>query len=102
VALDIADAVFEPGSTRMRPQWKPRIDLLLDELERGPATLRLSYVADIEDPKLVDRRLDAVRKEIARAWKERGAAYRLEIEREVFWRRGGPPEKKAARTRGSR
>ncbi len=102
VALDMADAVFEPGSTQMRPQWKPRIDLLLEELERGPATLRLSYVADIEDPKLVDRRLDAVKKEIARAWKQRGAAYRLEIEREVFWRRGGPPEKSAARPRGRR
>ena len=25
VGLDMADAVFEPGSTEMRPQWKPRI-----------------------------------------------------------------------------
>ena len=72
-ALDLADAVFEPGSTEMRPQWKPRIDLLLDELEKAPATLRLSYVADVEDPRLVDRRLDAVKKEIARRGRsERG------------------------------
>jgi hypothetical protein len=97
----MADAVFEPGSTKMRLQWKPRIELLLDELEKAPATLRLSYVADIEDPRLVDRRLDAVKKKIAKAWKERDAGYPLAIEREVFWRRGAPPEKPTARMRGS-
>jgi hypothetical protein len=102
VALDMADAVFEPGSTRMRPQWKPRIERLLEELEKAPATLRLSYLADVEDARLVDRRLDAVEKQIAKAWKERGGGYKLEIEREVFWRRGAPPEKSAARTRGRR
>jgi hypothetical protein len=102
VALDMADAVFEPGSTEMRPQWKPRIELLLDELEKAPATLRLSYVADIEDPRLVDRRLDAVKKEIARAWKKLNGGYPLTIEREVFWRRGAPPEKPTAQVRGSK
>ena len=30
VGLDIADAVFEPGTAEMRPQWRPRIELLLD------------------------------------------------------------------------
>jgi len=102
VALDMADAVFEPGSTEMRPQWKPRIEVLLDELEKAPATLRLSYVADIEDPKLVDRRLDAVKKEITQAWKKLNGGYPLTIEREVFWRRGAPPEKPTAQVRGSK
>ena len=49
VGLDLADAVFEPGTSEMRTQWKPRIDKLLDELAKGAAMLRLSYIADIED-----------------------------------------------------
>jgi uncharacterized repeat protein (TIGR01451 family) len=91
VALDMADAVFEPGSSAMRPQWRPRLELLLDELEKAPAILRLSYVADVEDAGLVERRLDAVKKEIAQAWKALDGSYPLEIEPAVFWRRGGPP-----------
>ena len=32
VGLDVADAVFEPGTDETRPQWGPRIDTLLSEL----------------------------------------------------------------------
>jgi hypothetical protein len=80
----------------MRPQWKPRIALLLQELEKAPATLRLSYVADIEDAGLVERRLDAVKKEITEAWEARDS-YELTIEREVFWRRGAPSDQATVR-----
>jgi len=100
VALDMADAVFEPGTTEMRPQWKPRIERLLEELEKGPSTLRLSYLADVEDEKLVERRLEAVKQEIAEAWEERDGGYRLEIEPEIFWRRGGPLGKSTAQLGG--
>ncbi len=64
VGIDLADAAFEPGSTEIRIQWRPRIDLLLKELRKAPAVLRLSYVADIEDAALVDRRMQAVKKQI--------------------------------------
>jgi hypothetical protein len=92
VSLDLADAVFEPGTAAMREQWKPRLGLLLEELGKAPARLRLSYIADVEDAKLVDRRLDAVEREIADAW-ETVSRDELEIEREVFWRRGAPLER---------
>ena len=68
VGLDLSDDVFEPDSTEMRPQWKPRIDKLLEQLKKGPATLRLSYIADVEDKPLVDERLAAVKAEIIEAW----------------------------------
>jgi uncharacterized repeat protein (TIGR01451 family) len=100
VALDLADAVFEPDSTELRPQWRPRISLLLDELEKSPATLRLSYIADIEDAKLVDRRLKAIKKEITEAWKALDS-YQLTIESNVFWRRGAPPNRASMRTPGN-
>jgi uncharacterized repeat protein (TIGR01451 family) len=97
VGLDMADAVFVPGEVEMRPQWKPRIGLLLSELRKSPATLRLSYVADIEDPELVERRLAAVKTEIAEAWEALNCCYRLTIEPEVFWRTGEPPPRSLVR-----
>jgi len=89
VSMDMADAVFEPGSTQMRAQWKPRIGLLLEELAKAPSVLRLSYIGDVEDEGLVNRRLDAVKREIEDHWKEEDR-YELTIETEVFWRRGAP------------
>jgi large repetitive protein len=93
VALDIADAVFEPGSTEMRRQWRSRVALLLEELKKAPAILRLSYLADIEDATLVELRVQRVEQEILDGWKALECCYVLSIEQEIFWRRGAPPEK---------
>jgi uncharacterized repeat protein (TIGR01451 family) len=93
VGLDIADSVFEPGTLEMRHQWRPRIDLLLEELQKGPAVLRLSYVADVEAESLVQRRLHALKNQIMVAWEELNCCYKLVIEPEVFWRLGAPPVK---------
>ena len=92
VRLDIADGVFEPGTTEMRPQWKPRIGMLLSELRKAPAVLRISYLADVEDPKVVKARTEAVKREIADRWEQEN--YQLTIETEIFWRRGGPPDRR--------
>jgi uncharacterized repeat protein (TIGR01451 family)/fimbrial isopeptide formation D2 family protein len=102
VGLDMADGVFEPGSTDMREQWKARIDMLLEELKKAPATLRLSYVADVEDARLVDARLAAVKEQIMAAWNALNCCYALTIEPEVFWHRGGPPARDAVRMRETR
>jgi len=88
VSLDVSDGVFEPKSSRLRVQWRPRIDLLLKELRKGPAVLRLSYLAENENPALVAERLEALKKEITGRW---DGGYRLTIEAELFWRRGAPP-----------
>jgi uncharacterized repeat protein (TIGR01451 family) len=92
VAIDIADAAFEPGTVEMRRLWRPRIELLLTELKKSPALLRLSYVADIEDESLVEHRLDKLKGDIMRSWREQDCCYELVIEPEIFWRRGGPPD----------
>jgi len=93
VGIDIADAAFEPGGVDLRQQWQPRIGLLLEELSKAPAVLRLSYVADIEDERLVERRLDNFKSDIMRAWRAQDCCYELVIEPEIFWRRGGPPDR---------
>ena len=102
VAIDLSDAAFEPGTTEIRAQWQPRFGLLLEELRKAPAVLRLSYVADTEDAALVDRRMQAFRRQVAEAWDAKRDSYALTIEPEVFWRRGGPPKRLDVRVPGSR
>jgi large repetitive protein len=90
VRLDIADGVFEPDTSDVRLQWRSRIVKLLDELRKAPSVLRLSYLADVEREKLVNRRLDALEKEITDRWNQTGGGYPLSVETEIFWRRGAP------------
>ncbi len=66
--------------------------MLLSELRKAPAILRISYVADVEDPNVVKARTEAVKRDIADRWKQ--GSYELTIETEIFWRRGGPPDGK--------
>jgi len=78
----------------MRAQWSPRIGVLLNELTKAPAVLRLAYVADVEDEALVEKRLEALKRRIASEWQALDADYELVIEPEIFWRLGGPPPKR--------
>lgn len=91
VALDIADAVFEPDAVEMRDLWRPRLALLIEELQKGPAVLRLSYVADVERESLVERRLESLKRDIMNMWQSQDVDYELVVEPEIFWRRGAPP-----------
>ncbi len=102
VSIDLSDAAFEPGTTDIRVQWRPRVDVLLEELRKAPAVLRLSYVADTEDAALVERRVDAIKRQLTEAWKAAKNSYVLTIEPEIFWRRGAPPRRPAVRAPESR
>ncbi len=93
VRIDLADGAFEPGTTDLRLQWQPKIGQLLEELWKSPAVLRLSYLADVESEDLVDERLAALQELIAAEWQHSAGSYRLDIETEIFWRRGGPPQR---------
>jgi len=90
VRMDIADGAFEPDTTVIRMQWTQRIDQLLEELRKGPSVLRLSYLVDVEPESIVKKRLEALKKEIIEKWKPSGGGYRLDIETEIFRRRGAP------------
>ena len=91
VGIDLSDAVFEPGTTEIRIQWRPRLNLLLEELRKAPSVLRLSYIADTEDSALVDRRMEAVKRQLTKD--AASDSHVLTIEPEVFWRRGAPPKR---------
>jgi uncharacterized repeat protein (TIGR01451 family) len=90
VRLDLADGVFEKGTTKLRPQWRSRIDLLITELQKGPSVLRLAYLGENEAESEVDDRLGVVEELISDRWKSLNCCYRLTIETEVFWRKGNP------------
>ncbi|MBW2471079.1 MAG: DUF11 domain-containing protein, partial [Deltaproteobacteria bacterium] len=90
VRIDIAEGVFEPDTTELRPQWRPKINQLIGELNKKPSILRLAYLGDIEAEDLVEKRLEALKKEIASQWKQSDGSYQLVIETEIFWRRGAP------------
>jgi len=75
---------------------------------RGPGIHHICFaMTDLDDTleretvEAVERRLAAVQREIAKAWKAR-ASWELVVEREVFWRRGAPPERSGARGREGR
>src|SRR6266481_3864490 len=102
VAIDLSDAAFDPGKTEIRVQWRPRVNLLLEELRKAPSVLRLSYVADTEDEALVERRLEGFKRQLTEAWDAKKDRYVLAIEPEVFWRRGGPPKRLDGRMPGSK
>jgi len=97
VSIDLLDAAFEPGTTEIRDQWRPRLNLLLEELRKAPAVLRLSYVADTEDAALVKRRVEAFKRQLTGAWGAANPSYVLTIEPEVFWRRGAPAKQPQVR-----
>jgi hypothetical protein len=59
--------------------------------------LRLSYLAEIEDAQLVERRLSAVKQQVLSGWKALDGSYQLTIEPEVFWRLGSPPKQRGVR-----
>ena len=92
VSMDMADGVFVKDSDEMKSQWKSRIDVLIEQLKQQPSILRLSYLGDTEDADLVDDRLEKIKEEIEEKWQALDK-YELTIETEIFWRRGGPPDR---------
>jgi fimbrial isopeptide formation D2 family protein/uncharacterized repeat protein (TIGR01451 family) len=90
VQIDLADGAFEPNTTEIRIQWKPKIAQLVEELRKAPSVLRLSYLGDVEPKHLVKERLETFKKIITEELEQSALGYRLTIETEIYWRRGGP------------
>ena len=95
VSLDLTDEVFEHDRAQLRRHWQPRLQTLIDELSTERSVLRLSYLADLEDPQLVEARLAEIKKQVIEAWPEAEAGYPLTVEQQTFWRRGAPVQRPA-------
>jgi hypothetical protein len=98
VSIDLLDAAFEPGTTEIGELWKPHFNLLLEELRKAPAVLRLSYLADTENAALVKRRIEEFKRQLSKSW-DSANSYVLAIEIQVFWRQGHPAKQPKLRVR---
>ena len=82
VRLDLTDAAFERGATRLKSQWKRGLDDLIKALESEPSTLRIGYAATA-DHQLAKERIKAIEAEISKRWKSVRGRYELNIETRV-------------------
>ncbi|WP_292899244.1 DUF11 domain-containing protein [Nitratireductor sp.] len=78
VRLELTEDAFEPGEKELKPEWRMRVDQLINLLDKEPSVLRLSYAGETD--RLAKRRLAAVRGLISAEWRNIGSRYRLEIE----------------------
>ena len=102
--IQVADVVFDRLNF---PDWATTFVIVLvgvghgedADAEEAVDAPDVEVVADVEDERLVDKRLDLLKKQITEAWLETDPAYDLIIEPEIYWRRGGPPERRAGEGR---
>ena len=93
---------LQTRSAQARDEEADACELLLAELRKSPAVLRLSYVADTENAALVNQRVEAVKRQLTEAWDASKNNYMLNIEPEIFWRRGAPSKRHDVRVPGSK
>ncbi|WPZ13361.1 hypothetical protein T8J41_14515 [Nitratireductor rhodophyticola] len=84
VRLDLTDAAFVQGAQQLRPEWETQIAQMIALLDKEPSVLRLVYAEGGEGKRLAKKRINALRKLIAREWRGVGRRYRLEIEARVL------------------
>lgn len=86
--LDIADAAFEPGSTRLKAQWLKGIDDVIKSLATEKSVLRIAYRRSAnEDQKLAAERIKSLVTVVNDQWTKAGGVYSLRIESEVVFER---------------
>lgn len=80
VRVELSGAAFETGGATLLPAWNAQIDALPASLKARPSIVRISYAAKGDPPDLVRKRTEAVRKQIAKAWKQSKGQYTLVVE----------------------
>ena len=83
VRVELFDAAFEAGGDALRAQWKRQIDTMMEQLRNKPSVLRIAYARGADGEAAAERRVQALRADIAARWKALGDIYPLAIEVEV-------------------
>ncbi len=74
--LELADAAFEPGGTRLMPKWQEGLPKIFDALKQERSVLRISYRRRLqEDNALAEARVKALADAIREQWKREGTPY---------------------------
>jgi uncharacterized repeat protein (TIGR01451 family) len=82
VRVEISDAAFEPGSTKLLPEWQKQIDTLPTELDRKPSVVRIAYAPGQDSADLAQDRIADLRRKIQDRWQAEKGRYTLIIETE--------------------
>jgi large repetitive protein len=83
--LELADAAFEPGSTRLMPKWAEGLPRMLDSLKSEKSVLRIGYRRRVQDDTaLAEARVKALADAIREQWNRDGAPYTLPVETEIY------------------
>jgi large repetitive protein len=83
--LDLSDAAFEVGNTRLQPRWHEGLGKVFEALKTERSVLRIAYRRKmVEDNALAEARVKALSAAIQEQWKRDGANYPLMIETEVY------------------
>ena len=85
VRLDLSATAFDQDSNELRSDYGKHMQKLLDILSKEPSVLRVAYVANGEDKKLVKQRLKTFRKHLKSMWGDCDCNHELIIEDEVLW-----------------
>lgn len=92
VTLSVGDGAFKPDSEQLRPQWQSRLGIALEQLRKQQSVLRISYLADTESASVVHKRIASLSRDLQEHWRSLSQEP-LVIEKEIFWRHGGPVDK---------
>ena len=84
VRVDLNRCAFIGGSTRLTENSRRGFSALIAKLKEGKSTLRISYRAHEEDPKLTEARSKAMTQLVERAWARVGTGYALDVEVETI------------------
>ena len=80
VRVELSDAAFEPGSTKLLPEWQKQIEDLPKELDRQPSVVRIAYARGKDSDGLAGDRVAILRREIRDDWESKDGRYPLMIE----------------------
>lgn len=83
VRLDITDAVFVDSQVSLVEGYEQHFDQLLEVLKQAPSVVRIAYISDEPDSKLLKQRLRNMKKVFRRYWKEHGCCHQIVIETEA-------------------
>ena len=84
VRLDLRDAAFESGSTKLKPDWQQQLDALAEKLHARPTVLRIGYNAGDEGEALARKRLHTISQTLRDRWQDKACCHTLLIEEELF------------------
>ena len=83
IRIDVNDAAFAKDDTKLREEWRQKIQALEKQLQEKSSVVRIAYRMGAEPKKLVDGRIKAIREMLQALWKKGKDCPPLVFEEEI-------------------